>query len=163
MKLNEETFLPWEQALRSRRAEVSLLHAWLLTSTKSFASLICRTVGLFGRKKANYATRNFVNIKSHAKRKICSQGKIFKRKLSQMGRLSGISSCTLKGIFFLLLNIRFYSVIVTLLCFLLQTNKLESTAVWWRFLSLSYWKCMANKLNGILICSLEFNLTNCLK
>ena len=160
MKLNEETFLPWEQALR--RADFSRLHAWFLTSTKSFASLICRIVGLFGRKKANYATRNFVNIKSHAKRKICSQGKNFKRKLSEMGRLSGISSCTLKGIFFLLLNM-FCSVIVTLLCFLLQTNKFESTAVWWRFLSLSYWKCMANKLNGILICSLEFNFTNCLK
>ena len=160
MKLNEETFLAWEQALG---AVDSPLQAWLLTFSKSFASPICRVVGLFGRKQTYYATGNFVNVKSHTKRKICSQGKNLKRKLSQMGRSSGISSCTFKGIFFLLLNTRFYSVIVTLLCFLLQTNKLESTAVWWRFLSLSYWKCMANKLNGILICSLEFNLTNCLK
>ena len=52
--------------------------AWLLTFTKSFASLVCRIFGLSTTRQTSHA-KNFVNAKNHVKEKPLLTGDIYRK------------------------------------------------------------------------------------
>ena len=80
----------------SERAEVSLLHSWLLAFTKSFASLVSRVFGLLSTRLTSDAN-DFVNAKSHAGKKNCAQG-IFAQLWFTRSRSTRLS-CTQRAFF----------------------------------------------------------------
>jgi len=75
VKLNDETFLPCEQMSRSLLHMAFNIYEVVRVANLSRSSFVWA-------EKTNYATGNFVNVKSHTKKKICSQGKNFKKENS---------------------------------------------------------------------------------